>query len=154
MVGDDHVAKNILFMNTHLDDQGVLARRNSANALSMKAHGLSWKFDLQGCVVGGDLNSEEDGEAYKILIDKGKYGGGCLDTRNSVISRDRYGEENTFTGFDGKGDGESCKRIDFLFTNQAWNNNVVGYAALPNTFEDGRHGRSSDHRAVLADFLI
>ena len=146
--------KNVLFMNTHLDDQGVLARKNSAHVINTVAYGLSWKFDLQGCVVGGDLNSEVDGEAYKVLTDKSKYGGGCLDTRSSVSSGDRYGEDNTFTGFDGTGDGEGCKRIDFLFTNQAWNNKVASHAVLPNAFEDGIRGRASDHRAVLADFLI
>ena len=148
--------KQILFMNTHLDDQGDVSRKHSAFALDMKAYALGCIYQLAGVVLGGDLNSEVNEEAYQILTDKERYGGGYIDSRDAEGSEDSYGEENTFTGFDADGDGEGCQRIDFVFTNQAWKNcnKVVGYAVLPNASEDKKLGRMSDHRAVVVDLVV
>jgi hypothetical protein len=105
-------------------------------------------------VLGGDLNSEVDGDAYPIIANFGE--SGVVDVRMLAGEEQVYGEENTFTGFDGRGDGDGLKRIDFLFLGTKEGNdfdpNMPGYAVLPNRFEDGVY--LSDHRAVVADLAI
>ena len=72
----------------------------------------------------------------------------------------RYGNFNTFTGFDSK----NLKRIDFIFVKEddldPENSNsktkvpkrwwlAEGFAVLPNRFEDGVF--NSDHQVVVGD---
>ena len=85
------------------------------------------------------------------------------DLQMMVSENNRYGDFNTFTGFDSK----DCKRIDFVFVNKdnpTLANNiskrddsgrwwlVEGYAVLPNKFEDGVY--NSDHQVVVGDLSI
>ncbi len=59
-----------------------------------------------------DDNDDEEEDAYTILNAPGS---ALRDIRPSVPAQRRYGHEWTFTGFDGRGDGEGrCKRIDFV----------------------------------------
>ncbi len=82
------------------------------------------------------------------------------DLQMLVPEDQRYGDFNTFTGFNSK----NVKRIDFIFVNKddpsSANNNskrdspdrwwlVDGYAVLPNKFEDGVY--NSDHQVVVGD---
>ena len=77
-----------------------------------------------------------------------------------VPENQRYGDFNTFTGFDSR----NLKRIDFIFVNKDDANSanssskgdgpgrrwlVEGYAILPNRFEDGVY--DSDHELVVGD---
>ena len=85
------------------------------------------------------------------------------DLQKMVSENDRYGDFNTFTGFNSK----DCKRIDFIFVNKDdpasvksasqkdsperwWL--VDGYAVLPNKFEDGVY--NSDHQVVVGDLSV
>ena len=83
-----------------------------------------------------------------------------VDVQMMVPENQRYGDFNTFTGFDSR----NLKRIDFIFVNKdnanSANSNskgdgpgrgwlVEGYAVLPNRFEDGVY--NSDHQAVVGD---
>lgn len=61
------------------------------------------------CFLAGDLNSEAVEEAYRILSAEGS---SVVDLRGEVKVEDRYGNENTYTGFAGE---EKAKRIDFLY---------------------------------------
>ena len=85
------------------------------------------------------------------------------DLQLMVSEKERYGDFNTFTGFNSK----DCKRIDFIFVNKddpklAKNVSekeiperwwlVGGYAVLPNRFEDGVY--NSDHQVVVGDVSI
>ena len=85
------------------------------------------------------------------------------DLQMMVSKNERYGDINTFTGFDSK----DCKRIDFIFVNKddpKLANNISkkdnperwwlvgGYAVLPNRFEDGVY--NSDHQVVVGDVSI
>ena len=80
-----------------------------------------------------------------------------------VPENKRYGDFNTFTGFDSK----NRKRIDFIFVNKddpiPANSNlridsperwwlVSQIAVLPNRFEDGVY--NSDHQVVVGDVSI
>ena len=85
------------------------------------------------------------------------------DLQMMVPENKRYGDSNTFTGFDSK----NLKRIDFIFVNKANPNSAIssserdsqqswwladGYAILPNKFEDGVY--CSDHQLVVGDVLM
>lgn len=83
-----------------------------------------------------------------------------VDLQMMVPENERYGDSNTFTGFDSK----NLKRIDFIFVNTEdpilVNNDskrperwlVEGYAVLPNRFEDGVY--NSDHQVVVGDLSM
>lgn len=146
--------KRVLFMNTHLDDQGEVSRRQSAKVILRECRARRQRWDVDAVVLGGDLNSEVDGDAYPIIANFEE--NGVVDVRMLAGGEQVYGEENTFTGFDGRGDGDRLKRIDFLFLGTKEENdfdpNMPGYAVLPNRFEDGVY--LSDHRAVVADLMI
>ncbi|ETN39762.1 uncharacterized protein HMPREF1541_05988 [Cyphellophora europaea CBS 101466] len=148
--------RRVLFLNTHFDDQGVVARRESAKLLLSILAELKQRYEPDYWVVGGDLNSPQSDEAYEILASKES---GLVDAR-MVVSNDMvWGEENTYTGFDGEGDvDEGPTRIDFLFVPNSSDGSrkggVQGYAVTPNTFEDGSDGRVSDHRAVVVDTVV
>ena len=73
--------KIILVMNTHLDDQGAKSRVEGAKIIlkvlkELVVRGRRW--DVNGAVLAGDLNSEDTGEAYQVLNEKGS---GLVDMR-------------------------------------------------------------------------
>jgi endonuclease/exonuclease/phosphatase family metal-dependent hydrolase len=152
--GGEGRGRRLLLMNTHLDDQGEVSRRESAEVILRECRARRERWDVDAVVLGGDLNSEVDGDAYPIIANFGE--SGVVDVRMLAGEEQVYGEENTFTGFDGRGDGDGLKRIDFLFLGTKEGNdfdpNMPGYAVLPNRFEDGVY--LSDHRAVVADLAI
>jgi endonuclease/exonuclease/phosphatase family metal-dependent hydrolase len=138
-------------LNTHLDDQGVVSRRESAKLIIQT---MDYEArDRMGTSVGklfpmflaGDLNSEPEEDAYRLL-----------DSEDSVVqdikelTGMRYGERSTFTGFENKQRTE----IDHVFVGPrgggVWE--VRGYSVLANRFEDGVY--VSDHRAVVGDVVL
>lgn len=152
-------------MSTHLDDQGSKSRFHAAEIIIK----ITSEYTKQGLsvVLAGDFNSEVTEEAYKRLAEEDS---GVVDVKNHVGWAGTYGERNTYTGFGYE--GESEKRIDFIFVNdsvsktvQQANNSevdpavakkdwkVTGYAVMPNKFKDiGVF--VSDHRAVVADLEL
>ena len=144
--------KRLLLLNTHLDDSGVVARREAAKILLRVKARLRKEWEVDVVVLAGDLNCEANGEAYQIL---NATDSGLVDAKGCVSEHERFGESNTFTGFDGKGDGEELKRIDFVFVNDdgvaSATDIVKGHTVLPNVFEGVR---CSDHRAVVVDLVI
>ena len=82
------------------------------------------------------------------------------DLQMMIPDNNRYGDFNTFTGFDSK----NLKRIDFIFVNKDGPGSAndssernsperwwlaEGFAVLPNKFEDGVY--NSDHQVVVGD---
>ena len=159
--------KYVLAMNTHLDDQGSKSRYEAAKII---LHEMDMEMQIErgsgepplSVFLAGDLNSEPHQEAYKLLNGPGSY---VRDSRNLVLSEDRYGHGDTFTGFaDAK---EKPKRIDFVFLGGRemssptegdharmeahWTG--IDYSVLENRFDDDVY--LSDHRAVVGDgFLV
>lgn len=128
----------VVVMNTHLDNQGFVARREAARMLIK----FMDKTTAPG-ILTGDLNSDDQGEAYKLL--NGRVGS---DVRHLVEKEARYGDETTFTGFQSR--DKDKERIDYIFIGGKWTARM--YAVLPNRFEDGVY--LSDHRAVVADLEL
>ncbi|MCJ1223378.1 hypothetical protein MMC12_000018 [Toensbergia leucococca] len=156
--------KDLVAMNTHLDDQGSQSRNEAAKIiLEQIAHARS---EADGVFLAGDFNSEPEEEAYLALTHSQSP---VRDLQTLVKEEDRYGNINTFTGFRC---GEE-KRIDFIFIDQGedqkedqeedledhpekiqgvprWD--IKGYGVLENLFEDEVY--SSDHRAIVGDLIL
>ena len=144
--------QKILALNTHLDHKGHIARQQSAKIILQQIERHGW-LDAETRLptfLAGDFNSEPDQEAYLAIT-------GSLspmrDLRNIVTKEQRYGDINTFSGFD---DVSRRKRIDFLFIDQGTYSRkswlATGYTVLPNRFEDRIY--NSDHQAVVGDVRL
>ena len=149
---------HVAAMCTHLDNSGSVARERGAELIvdAIKSYlDGSGSHDLGPLPVflAGDMNSTEDDEAYKVFTKKGSP---IRDARTRVNDNGLYGYSDTFTGFDGHGDQDGKRRLDYVFvthqSSEAWD--VQGYATLPNIFEDADGKYISDHRAVVVDLEL
>jgi endonuclease/exonuclease/phosphatase family metal-dependent hydrolase len=141
--------QEVIVMNTHLDDQGSRSRYEGARIIENVA-----KEESEGglpVVLTGDFNSEPSQEAYDYITKQTAF----VDVHEKVEPQNRYGSENTFTGF--SEDTSDDSRIDFIFIrkndgtdSQPWG--VQNFAVLANRFDNGIY--NSDHRAVVADLLL
>ena len=157
--------KTVVAMNTHLDDQGSHSRLEAARIILAQVRLFATSFSQPGSsavFLAGDFNSEPDQEAYREMTNVESP---MFDLQDTVKESKRYGNFNTFTGFDPE---TRRKRIDFLFLNSSepdlgaasraqgeksegcWR--VEGYAVLPNLYEDGVY--NSDHQAVVGDVVL
>ena len=59
--------RQLIVMNTHLDDQGVVARRKSAELIVDRANTLLRTGKYEGVLLTGDFNSEAQEDAYKTI---------------------------------------------------------------------------------------
>jgi endonuclease/exonuclease/phosphatase family metal-dependent hydrolase len=137
--------RKVVAMCTHFDNQGEVARAESAKLVLKLVEEETRGGDVS-IFLAGDLNSEPDGEAYKILNGKdGRLG----DVEGQA--KWKYGDRATFTGFKKESYDEKSAVLDFVFVGGGkWA--VEGYSVLPNLFEDGVI--FSDHRAVVADLAV
>ncbi|KAF2152492.1 endonuclease/exonuclease/phosphatase [Myriangium duriaei CBS 260.36] len=152
-------SRPLVAMNTHLDNAGSEARRNGAklilNAVNSFTKGdHSGKFGPLPVFLAGDMNSQEDQEAYKVFTSKESP---LRDAKSLAPPGYAYGYVKTFTGFNGHGDEDGeLTRLDYVFVTQeaqsSWT--TYGYATLPNIFEDASGKYLSDHRAVVADIEL
>ncbi|KAJ6119732.1 Endonuclease/exonuclease/phosphatase family protein [Penicillium sp. IBT 18751x] len=140
----------VLALNTHLDDQGPRSRLEAARIIRSRIQGYQrgqYGGFISDIFLAGDLNSQENQEAYVDLTGSGD----LCDTSKLVDASRRYGNIDTATGF---GYGGHSERIDYILLgsegNQTWR--VDGYSVMPNRFDDGVF--NSDHRAVVADLTI
>lgn len=162
-----HSRKTIVAMNTHLDDQGSRSRLEAVKIILKQVSDTidQEEDDSKICpaFLAGDFNSEPTQEAYTTITSEGSP---FSDLYQLVPDNNKYGDNNTFTGFDPG--ATQPQRIDFLFINywphnksvwdsehsksgaQPWD--VLGYGVLANRFEDAIY--SSDHRAVVGDLLL
>ena len=157
--------KTLVAMNTHLDDQGSKSRLEAAKIILEQIHLLTHQVPhtkRHPVFLAGDFNSEPTQEAYEEMT---RHHSPMVDLLTLVPESQRYGDENTFSGFD---PGTTRrKRIDFIFLSKGDFNGVMrgddrkknqdpwaanGYAVLPNKFEDGVY--NSDHQAVCGDVSI
>jgi endonuclease/exonuclease/phosphatase family metal-dependent hydrolase len=134
-------------MNTHLDNEGSRSRLEAARIILKKVQELKNSDLVSGIFLAGDLNSEENQEAYQELTSS------LLDAYKQVPSSHRFGDSITWTGFGYEDEPRS--RIDYVLVSQESSRQklkVAGYAVLPNQFDNSV--LSSDHRAVVADLIL
>lgn len=141
--------ERVVGMSTHFDDQGEKSRTESAKLILKVVEEATTGNSSSPLPVflAGDLNSEMSGSAYQILNGKGS---ALQDVKE--LSRWKYGDRNTFTGFQ---DSTKKQEIDHVFVGPrgvkgVWK--VEGNSVLPNRFEDGVYG--SDHKAVVGDVVL
>ncbi|EXJ93057.1 hypothetical protein A1O3_01613 [Capronia epimyces CBS 606.96] len=157
----------ILALNTHLDDQGAVSRREATKLIMKVASRLKSKYSPQFTFLAGDLNSHPSDDAYQLLNAPGS---NFVDARRLVPDDKNvegklyaYGNELTFTGFAGDVGAGGRHRIDFIHlevsggpSNEAelekLKEMVQVYGVLPSRFDD--HVWMSDHRAVVVDLLV
>lgn len=127
--------ESINIFNTHLDHIGVVARKESVKLIANKTR--TYNSDIS--FITGDFNSEPKEEAYQTLSKVFK------DSR--LYNDNKYGFENTFTGFDKK---SRNKVIDYVFFDPRLES-IQGFAVLDNHF-DGIY--SSDHRPLVVEISL
>ena len=148
--------RTAIIMNTHLDDQGKVARFQSAK-LIIRTIEEYIEYSKSGgngpcsVLLAGDFNSTIKDDAYQLLSGAKSP---VADLHDFVKGDNKYGHEKTYTSFAGE---ETPKRIDFLFIGPRSGGEVTeirvdGYAVLENRFEDGV--AMSDHRAVVGDITL
>ncbi|KAF2147360.1 uncharacterized protein K452DRAFT_282366 [Aplosporella prunicola CBS 121167] len=143
---------HFLVVNTHMDDQGAVSRREGAAVIAHFLRNYRNAHPETPFVLAGDFNSDPRDEAYRYLAAMPEL---LRDAFDVVPPPRRYGDYYTFTGFKGK--ENDLKRIDFAWVGLGGGNGsdvgrVENYAVLPNRFEN--HVYSSDHRAVVADLVL
>lgn len=96
------------FMNTHLDNEGQIARREGASLLLEQADKLAGGRPI---IITGDFNATPDSEPIQVMIN-------TSDPRHMIDSRSvserRYGPEGSFHNF-GRIPIEESELIDYIF---------------------------------------
>ncbi|OHF00978.1 endonuclease/Exonuclease/phosphatase [Colletotrichum orchidophilum] len=139
----------LVYMCTHFDHQGQIAREQSAELLvSLAKEWESSSDEVVPVFLGGDLNIEPDNAAYQTLIAEGN----LHDIRDVVSESRRTGYSKTYTAF--TDDVSDDTLLDHLFVRDptAVGMAFLTYAVLPNQFDDGVY--ISDHRPVIVDIMM
>lgn len=129
----------ILFVNTHWDHMGKVARLESARIMRRQIRDL---HPAGPVVIVGDFNAREDDEEYAELLRAADDDGPKYIDAYRAIHPERMTEEATFHGFKG---GKEGSRIDWIFHSEDLK---ATEAAIDRSNEDGRY--PSDHYPVTA----
>lgn len=113
--------KKFLFLNVHMDHQGVLARRESAKLILSKIEEFNKKLPV---VLTGDFNVDQTHQSYLILRDSEK----LKDSYEAATIR--YALNGTFNAFQSNLMTES--RIDHIFVSPSFK--VKKYGILTDTY--------------------
>lgn len=105
---DKKSKKIFFFFNTHFDDAGEIAQRESAKLLLKKVEEIA---KSSPAIITGDFNADENSEAIKILTNKNNPQH-FVDARS--ISKRSFGANYTFHAF-GKIPENKRSTIDFIF---------------------------------------
>lgn len=157
-----HTQARVVVLSTHFDHRGLKAREESAKLILRLSD--AWvgspsgddndAADLEPCrdrkppvFLGGDFNSTPSDKAYLTMTAAGT---GMTDLSTLISKEQRYGNELTYSSFGEN--GETPKRIDFLFVKDTSGIKFLTFGVLANRFDDGIF--LSDHRATVADMEI
>lgn len=137
----DQKTKKIFYVfNTHFDNEGQVARRESALLLLKKVKEITGRFPT---IITGDFNSHPGDEPIQIITDKSNPL--HLTDSKAISATPHYGPDGTFNDFI----KEESEPIDYIFIKN--NVKVLKHATLSESW-DGRF--SSDHFPVFARLLI
>ncbi|MBN9301687.1 MULTISPECIES: endonuclease/exonuclease/phosphatase family protein [Dysgonomonas] len=134
--------KEIFAINTHLDNDGLIARKEGGNLLLKKAEELGKGLPI---VLTGDFNDTPQSEAIKNITDASKTNH-LLDSK--TIALKTLGTDWTFHNFGRLAESER-PLIDYIFVSKQIK--VQDYAVLPDTL-NGTF--VSDHKPVLSKIII
>ena len=134
--------KEIFAINTHLDNDGLIARKEGGNLLLKKAEELGKGLPI---VLTGDFNDTPQSEAIKNITDASK-ANYLVDSK--TIALKTSGTDWTFHNFGRLAESER-PLIDYIFVSKQIK--VQDYAVLPDTL-NGTF--VSDHKPVLSKIII
>jgi endonuclease/exonuclease/phosphatase family metal-dependent hydrolase len=138
-LNDKATDRELLFVNTHFDHKGVLARENSSRMLVERLPELAKGNPI---ILTGDFNFNEDSTAYTLLMNRKEGKKPWLIDSYRELNPTRSPEEATFNGFKGTTTGS---RIDFILHTP---DIKPMSATIERVFPQGRH--ASDHYAITA----
>lgn len=132
-----------VYMCTHFDHQGQVAREQSAELLVRIAHEWAAEDPSVPVFLGGDLNVESESTAYQTLAKN------MDDIKNVVPIENQHGYDKTYTGWDFNVTNDS--RIDYIFVRDTRGLHWESFGVL-NNFEKGVF--ISDHRPVVVKVKV
>ncbi len=139
----DRLTDRVFFhFNTHFDNVGEQARRESARLLLAKVEEIAGTAPV---VVTGDFNCQESSEPYRILTDTTSTES-LLDARFLSV-HGHHGPTGTWTGFEVA--GTPGEKIDHIFVKGGIT--VLQHGVLSDSF-DSRF--PSDHMPVIVEIVI
>ncbi len=139
----DRKTKKIFFVfNTHFDNEGKIARRESAHLLLKKVKEIAGNYPV---MVTGDFNCYPADEPIKIITDKAD--SLHLTDTKEISKAPHYGPEGTFNNFESKEIND--QPIDYIFIRNKVR--VLQHATLSQSWK-GRF--ASDHFPVFVKLLI
>ncbi len=139
---DKATGKEFIFMNTHFDHIGEVARVESAKLLKQKSMELAKGLPL---ILTGDFNLVPESEGIKTLIEPD--GDNTL-VNSSSVAASTYGPDWTTCGFDNRPLKER-KIIDYIFVKEV--SKVNKYAVFSEMLNDIF---LSDHCPVFAQIVL
>jgi len=128
----------VVYLNTHWDHKGEVARHESAKLMTAKAGELAGN---DWVIITGDFNLDEDSEAYRTLLGTESRNVRLTDGYRKVYPK-RENNEASFHGFKGTVEGS---RIDWILHSERF---VVKSAEIVRTSMGGRY--PSDHYPVIS----
>ncbi len=141
---DNRNNKTFYLFNTHLDNEGEIARIESAKLIKKKMQLICDNYPV---ILTGDFNSTPNSEPYQIITsDDPKSSITLVDSR--TISKSKpHGPSGSFTGFNINAKPDAP--IDFIFVKKGMS--VLSHGTLSDSF-DGY--LPSDHYPVLAEIVF
>jgi len=143
---DQQTGKRFFHFNTHLDNQGEIARRESARLLLAKIQAIAAGEPV---ILTGDLNADPKSRPYQILTEGNAGEGFFMMDSKQVSQLPHHSPNRTFSGFDLETLKTEAGPIDYIFVQNRIN--VLKHATLSDTF-DGYF--PSDHMPVYAELSL
>lgn len=147
----------ILFMNTHLDHKGTLARKRSSKLILEQIEELNLQFEQSyqinsiSVILTGDMNAEPKTSVYRT------FAGALTDTFHAAQINDVEEKASTSPGLYQRAAEENYvrdgHRIDYIFiSNESFD--VASYKMLHTATNLCPYGEYiSDHNAVIAQLI-
>lgn len=142
---DKQTEKKFYLFNTHLDNEGPIARFESAKLIKKKIEKFCRDYPV---ILTGDFNSTPHSEPYEYIVSPSNSDSSVQLNDTRMLSETKpYGPSGTFTGFDIN--AKPKEPIDFIFVKKGIK--VLSYATLSDSF-DGY--LPSDHYPVMAEIIF
>jgi len=139
---EKETGKQVFAINTHLDNDGLIARKEGGNLIIKKAQELGKGLPI---ILTGDFNDTPDSEAIKNIIDT-THPNYLIDTKSIAVKKS--GTDWTFHDF-GRLPENERPLIDYIFISNKIK--IQDYIVLPDMI-DGIY--VSDHKPVVAKLTI
>jgi len=142
---DRSTEKTFYLFNTHLDNEGEIARLESAKLIKSKMERICGNLPV---IFTGDFNSFPDSPPYKVITSNSDSNSSVQLFDSQFISQTKHhGPSGTFTGFNLN--AKPLKPIDFIFVRKG--TSVLSHGTLSDSFDGFL---PSDHYAVVADIIF